>query len=363
MTTLPGWKQQFKPASLASLVLVLAVQSVPLAAQNTLAEVRLRKMEADIRALQQQAFPGQGKVFSPELAASGGAPSPAPGQPSTTPVTDLLARMDSLETQVQRLTSQAEENANRMRLLEARLPVPAASGEPAPAAAVAAVPPAAIAAAPAPAPAPATAGESVPPPMPGTTSANLAAMTGGASSPRPASSPAPSPSAANSHRPAAAAAPSAQRLAAVRAIAKPQTDDAGDDEYSYGFRLWTAKFYPEAEQQLKLMIDRYPRHARISYARNLLGRAYLDDGKPQDAATWFLQNYNADRAGARAPDSLLNLAMAMRQLNDTRRACIAIAEFAQNYPREFDRPPEGRLRHGAQRGEVQLIVRFRPIPD
>ena len=82
----------------------------------------------------------------------------------------------------------------------------------------------------------------------------------------------------------APAKPSPQRLAAVRAIPKPQTADAGDDEYSYGFRLWEAKFYPEAQQQLKLLIDKYPRYPRISYARNLLGRAYLDDGKPRDAA-------------------------------------------------------------------------------
>jgi TolA-binding protein len=132
----------------------------------------------------------------------------------------------------------------------------------------------------------------------------------------------------------AAKAPSAQRLAAVRAIEKPSTSDAGEDEYSYGFRLWDAKFYPEAEQQLKIFVERYPHHSRISYARNLLGRAYLDDGKPREAATWFLQNYQADKAGARAPDSLLYLAEAMRQLKDTSRACIALAEFSETYAAE-----------------------------
>ena len=128
--------------------------------------------------------------------------------------------------------------------------------------------------------------------------------------------------------------PSAARIAAVQAIAKPTTGDAGDDEYSYGFRLWDAKFYPEAQQQLKLMIDKYPRHPRISFARNLLGRAYLDDNKPTEAAQWFLQNYSANKAGDRAPDSLLFLAESMRRLNDTNRACIALAEFADTYARE-----------------------------
>jgi TolA-binding protein len=149
-------------------------------------------------------------------------------------------------------------------------------------------------------------------------------MTGGASAPKPAAQPA---------QPAAKpSGPTAERLAAVQAIAKPQTGDAGDDEYSYGFRLWDAKFYPEAEQQLSLFVEKYPKHSRISYGRNLLGRAYLDDGKPKEAAAWFLKNYQSDKQGARAPDSLLYLAEAMIALKDTKRACIALAEFSDTYP-------------------------------
>ena len=121
---------------------------------------------------------------------------------------------------------------------------------------------------------------------------------------------------------------------------KPQTGNVGLDEYSYGFRLYTAKLYPEAAQLLKLYIDNYPRDSQISYARNLLGRAYLDDGKPRDAAPWFLMNYKSDPHGARAGDSLLNLAAAMRQLGDDSRACVALNEFATNYAAEA----QGRLR-------------------
>ena len=41
-----------------------------------------------------------------------------------------------------------------------------------------------------------------------------------------------------------AAAPPAGRVAAVKAIIKPQTADTAEDEYTYGFKLWEAKFYP-----------------------------------------------------------------------------------------------------------------------
>ena len=118
----------------------------------------------------------------------------------------------------------------------------------------------------------------------------------------------------------------------MQAIAKPATGDAGDDEYSYGFRLWDAGFYPEAQQQLRKFVDAFPGHWRTSYGRNLLGRAFLDDGKPREAAPWFLQNYQSDKAGERAGDSLLFLAQSMIALDDTRRACIALAEFGDTYP-------------------------------
>ena len=312
-----------KRPMLVAIVLMLAGSAAPTLAQDTMGEARMRKLEAEVRALQRQVFPGDGRVFTPQ--ATPQAAAPVAGAPASTPVTDLLARMESVEAQLARLTAQTEENANRLRLLEARLPAPAeAAAAPADAtvAGPATVPATGVAAAPAAAPvqtaAPVTvAAPAAPAPRPAATAAAPATTR-------------PTPPSATT-RPAA---PSAARVAAVRAIVKPQTADAGDDEYSYGYRLWEAKFYPEAQQQLRLFLDKYPRHARVSFARNLLGRAYLDDGKPRDAATWFLQNYNADRAGPRAADSLLFLAESMARLKDTNRACIALGEFADSYSRE-----------------------------
>lgn len=319
MTTLLGPSRKVKAAAMTALFIVLAGQAMPVLSQDTLAETRVRKMEAEIRALQRQVFPGSdGKVFSPEITQQGGAATPASGQPATTPVTDILVRLDTLEGQIARLTAQSEQNANKISQIEAQL------ASAAPAAAAVATPTTAAAATPAPAPLlPAAAA----PPAPAAPAA----------APKPAvaaPTAAPAPAKPATRSVAAAAAPSAQRVAAVRAIVKPQTEDPGDDEYSYGFRLWEAKFYPEAQQQLKLMVEKYPRHPRISFARNLLGRAYLDDNKPRDAAQWFLQNYNANKAGERASDSLLFLAEAMRRLNDTSRACIALAEFGDTYARD-----------------------------
>lgn len=276
---------------------MVATTPMPAAAQDN-AEARLRKAEAEIRALQRAVFPGgDGRFFEPQITADGTATGPTVSTaPSTTAVTDILARLDALELQLQRLTARSEEASNSMAGLEAR---------------VAALETAAAAA-------PSVVEEETP----AATDSNLATMTGSSAGTAPATQ----------ETPPAATGPSAERVAAVQAIAKPQTEDAGDDEYSYGFRLWNAGFYPEARQQLAAFVEQYPNHSRLTFGRNLLGRAFLDDGMPEEAARWFLRNYQADRTAARAPDSLLFLAESMIAMDDTRRACIALAEFGDTYP-------------------------------
>ncbi len=100
-----------------------------------------------------------------------------------------------------------------------------------------------------------------------------------------------------------------------------------------------------------MFVEKYPQHWRMSYGTNLLGRAYLDDGKAKEAAPWFLKNYQSDKDGARAGDSLLYLAELMIALKDTKRACIALAEFSETYPALAT----GRLQsqYEADRGKVK----------
>lgn len=286
-------------------VATAATMPQPLAAQDSAEEARLRKLEAEIRALQRKVFPGgDARFFEPQIAP--GTPAPATtttgSAPSTTAVTDILVRLDTIEGQLQTLTARSEEQANALSQMEQRLVALETAGN---------VP--------------------VVPATGGFAAAPTAAPAAGTLPP--ASTPAVRPPAqAAAPTPAPVAAPSATRLAAVQAIAKPQTADAGDDEYSYGFRLWNAGFFPEARQQLTKFVEQYPNHPRISFGRNLLGRAFLDDNMAEDAARWFLRNYQANKAGDRAPDSLLYLGASMIAMKDTKRACIALAEFAETYP-------------------------------
>ena len=316
-------------------------------------EARLRRLEAEIRALQRVVFPGgDGRYFTPEVDTSQGQPQPV-GTPSNSALADVLARLDALEAQLARMTAREEENANEIAQLREQLdeaqaaadaareggaaqpsgviPLPSLAQSGASSAATpprtstpAPAPAPTRAATPSPAPAPARAATPAPTPAPAPARAN-------------AGTPAPTPARANAGTPAptpapAGSRPTAARVAAVQAVTKPSTDDPADDDYTYGYRLWEAGYFPEARQQLSLYLQKYPSHARVSYGRNLLGRAFLDDGQPREAATHFFENYQKDKNGARAADSLLFLSEAMVAIGDTNRACIALAEFGETYP-------------------------------
>ncbi|MXO84549.1 hypothetical protein GRI38_00685 [Altererythrobacter aurantiacus] len=264
----------------------LLATSAPAMAQTD--DARLRKIEQEIRALQRRVFPGgDGRFFEPEIAP--GQPAPAEqniARPSTSALTDVLARLDALERQLQRLTAQTETNDNVLRQLTDRVEMLEEANAPPPAPAL---------------------------PREGAIDTGMAPGSGNGA-------------------PAQVQGPSPERIAAVQAIVKPSTGDAGDDEYVYGYRLWEAGFFPEAQQQLTKFVQAHPNHSRATFGRNLLGRAYLDDNKPREAASWFVENYNENKQAARAADSLLYLAEAMIAIDDTERACIALAEFSETYP-------------------------------
>ena len=274
------------------------MMSVSALAQDANLDGRVGKLEKEMRAVQRQVFPnGAGKFLEPEIQ------SPTPQKPTTsssTATADLLVRVDALETQLATLTGQFEQHDNAMRQMEARLKAIEAQLK-------------------AQADQAAAGTASVAPVV--TTPAATPVATPAAAKPKPATT-----------TPAVATKPTAARTAAVAAIEKPATGDAFEDGYTYGFRLWEAKFYPEAQVTLEETIKKNPKHKRLSYARNLLGRTWLDDKKPATAVKVFYDNYKTDPRGDRAPESLFFLGSALTDLGKTAEACEAFNELAKSYP-------------------------------
>ena len=282
----------YRFAIISSVTLAL---STPVFAQDANIDGRVGKLEKEMRAVQRQVFPnGAGKFVEPEIPSQ---TAPAPTTSSTSATADLTARVDALEAQLATLTGQVELQGNGMRGLEGRLKAieTQMAAHAAHAAQTEAVMPAA---------APAAAAVTLPKPKP-------VVATG---------------------KPAVTAKPNPARIAAVTAVERPATGDMFEDGYTYGYRLWEAKFYPEAQATLEETLTKFPKHKRASYARNLLGRAWLDDKKPATAAKVFFDNYNTEPRGNRAPDSLFFLGSALTDLGKTAEACEAFGVLERAYP-------------------------------
>ncbi|HEY4546023.1 MAG TPA: YbgF trimerization domain-containing protein, partial [Pedomonas sp.] len=108
-----------------SVALVLAVLTMPLAPLPALAQQdvvkRVDKLEAEMKAVQRQVFPGgASKYFQPEYSDTQPA---APQQQSPGPdlLTELQGRITSLEQQNANLTGQVEEASFRARQAEEAL--------------------------------------------------------------------------------------------------------------------------------------------------------------------------------------------------------------------------------------------------
>lgn len=293
---------------LALLGTVALLLCSPTYAQDANVEGRVGKLEKEMRAVQRQVFPnGAGKFLEPDIQSPN---APKTTTSSSTATADLLARVDSLEAQLATLTGQVEQHGNSMRSMETRLKALEAQLK-----------------------AQATAAETVE-----TTPAAPVAVK-----PKPVVTPAVTKPATTNAKPTAA------RTAAVAAIERPATGDAFEDGYNYGYRLWEAKFYPEAQATLDETVTKYAKHKRISYARNLLGRAWLDDKKPATAVKIFYDNYKTDPRGDRAPESLFFLGSALTDLGKTAEACEAFGELTKAYPdaatgRLAERVTSGRTR-------------------
>jgi len=255
------------------------------AAQNVALDVRVDRLEKEMRAVQRKVFPA-GAPLEAEINRPA-TTTPPPGTPSSSPVADLTARVGALESQLASMTGQVEENSFKIRQLEEAFNKYKAEQQ-------------------------SRAEVVAPPPIAPNTSVAPAA-------------PAAKPTTATN------GAATEARKAAVAAIERPSTGDAASDAYNYGYRLWDAKFYPEAQAQLKATVDKYGTTSVASRAANLLGRAYLDDGKPALASVAFYDNYQKRPKGDRAADSLAWLGEALIQLKKPADACKVYAELEQVY--------------------------------
>jgi TolA-binding protein len=302
---------------LAIIALLLAGTAAPVLAQSEdQLPRRVDVLEKQMHAVQRKVFPGANPdYFEPQIAPPTAPPADV-GTPAGSPLSDLTGRVSALEQQVQSLTNQAEQNDHRLTVLEQQFAK-----------------------------------------LKGDTDYRLNAIEGGAGAaagaqggqaqqggPPPASGgdQAVVPFGPQGRKPAGGKAPPSadtmgdQEADTAPAAAPPppalvKTGDPAEDGYMLGYSLWSQKRYADAEAQLGQVVAKYPKSKRASYAQNLLGRAYLDDGQLSDAAKAFYASYKQFPRGDRAPDSLYYLGQTLARLNKKTDACQAYGEFQDVY--------------------------------
>lgn len=285
----------------AMIALLLVTVATPVLAQQSMpVEKRVDKLEKEMKAVQRKVFPGGAQTyFEPEIKPQAAAPAPA-GSPADAPVIDLTRRVDALEKALAALTGQVEQNSYNLRKLEDQFAKMKGDTEfrlntlegkdPA-------------------APGAAAAGASLPYVVP----------------------PAPKPGAATATAPA---------TTAPAPAVTPPSGNPGKDAYMAGYDLWMAKKYPEAIAALKAMYAKYPKDKYASYARNLAGRAYLDNGQYNEAIREFFENTKIED-GERAPHSYVFMAEALMKRKPPLfdKACQAYDVLSAKYPDQVTTGP------------------------
>ena len=125
--------------------------------------------------------------------------------------------------------------------------------------------------------------------------------------------------------PAAPAESSAQTAAAV-STGTPR------EQYAHGFGLLRKANYDEAEIAFSEFLKNNPDDPLADNARYWLGEAYYARGQYAPAAEAFLDAYQKNKAGPKAPDALLKLGMSLGSLNKVPEACATYQELRTALP-------------------------------
>ena len=142
----------------------------------------------------------------------------------------------------------------------------------------------------------------------------------------------PAPAAAKT-TPAARAAPAqpapAPTASAATIVLPPGT---AKEQYNYAFGLLRQANYDKAELALQEFVKLHPKEALASNARYWLGETFYVRAAYVQAAEVFLEGFQADPKGPKAPDSLLKLGMSLGGLDKKREACAAFDKLLKDFP-------------------------------
>ncbi len=107
---------------------------------------------------------------------------------------------------------------------------------------------------------------------------------------------------------------------------------AAKSAYEGAYLYLLQQDYGAAETAFDDFLQRYPNDSLAGNAQFWLGETHFVRGQYKAAASAFLKGYRSYGRSAKAPDSLLKLAMSLGRLGQRDEACSALGELATKYP-------------------------------
>lgn len=104
------------------------------------------------------------------------------------------------------------------------------------------------------------------------------------------------------------------------------------EAYNHAFSLLSSREYVDAERELRAFLEAYPNDALAANAIYWLGETYYVRNDFRQAAVTFLQGYQKDPKGSKAPDHLLKLAKSLGNLREKKEACATLGRLKKEFP-------------------------------
>lgn len=109
-------------------------------------------------------------------------------------------------------------------------------------------------------------------------------------------------------------------------------EGTAQQQYNHAFRLLRQGDYTEAERALKAFLQLHPETDLSANAMYWLGETHYVRNDFVTAAQIFSETYQKYPRGAKAPDSLLKLGMALNNLGEQGTACTTFQELTRRFP-------------------------------
>lgn len=113
---------------------------------------------------------------------------------------------------------------------------------------------------------------------------------------------------------------------------KPAAVQPSADAYENGLALMNARQFDQAEMAFRQFLTANPRSPNVSNAHYWLGESYLKRNRYTDAAEQYLTVYQTYPKSSVAPDALVKLAVSLRGMGQKQQACATLAEVGRKYP-------------------------------